>query len=155
MANEIKNLHLIAPLLSESDITKIETGALQYRRHASIHFKVESLTENELTVKVFQEKNFIGKYLDKNELIDRARSLFGKFFPEHKITVHATPYAEPEVNVVTPEWIQAHMKERGVKLKAIARDTGIDYTQLSAVTTGKKPLSQPVKAMFYYYFARA
>jgi hypothetical protein len=66
--------------------------------------------------------------------------------------VHATAYDRPPVDTVDAEWINKQMLATGTKLKDIASDTGLTYTHLSALSSGADPLSQPMKALFYYYF---
>jgi hypothetical protein len=54
--------------------------------------------------------------------------------------------------VVNSGWISNEMKKTDIRLKDIATDTGIDYSQLSGLITGNRELSQPMKALFYFYF---
>jgi hypothetical protein len=53
-------------------------------------------------------------------------------------------------DVVTSEWIKAQMLKTGIKLKKITPDTGIYYSYLSSITSRSEPLSQPMKATYYY-----
>ena len=52
--------------------------------------------------------------------------------------------------IVTPEWVQKKLKEKGIQQVDICKETGIERGNLSAWVNGAKPMSQPVKAMFYY-----
>lgn len=61
-------------------------------------------------------------------------------------------FEDTPVNVVTPDWAQERMNQRKVNLKQLEKDTGIDRGNLSNWVNGKRPMSQPVKALFYYYF---
>lgn len=148
----VKNFHLIESFLSEKQKEQMEAGAVLYWRHGSISFKIEKIGESTLVIKTVQEKNFSANYLKTGELADRTKEFFGKFFPDYKIDVHPNVYQEPVVNVVTPEWIQEQMASHNIRLKQVSVETGLDYTQLSAIVNGKRSFAQPIKAMFFYYF---
>lgn len=152
--NTIKNLALIEYFLSPNDLEKLELGAGLHKRHSRITFKILSVENNILTIRTTQDKNPGENYFDKNRLIEITKELFGRFFPDWKVNVRAFEYEQPVVSVVDTEWIQKQMQTNKIPLKQIAKDTGIDYTSLSAIVNGKKALSQSFKAMFYYYFMR-
>lgn len=46
------------------------------------------------------------------------------------------------------------MNEKGIRIKQIAFDTGIDRESISDWVTEKRNMSQIVKAMFYYYLSK-
>lgn len=148
----IKNIRLIEGLLSQEQLEKLNTGARMYRQHGRIEFKINGVDSDQIEIRIVQSKNPTENYLTKKELIERAKDFISPFFPELKVNVRAYEYKLPVVDVVTPEWIQAAMTKYKVSLKKIAFDTGIDNTSLSAVINGLKPLSQSMKALFYYYF---
>lgn len=82
--------------------------------------------------------------------MDSTRKVFEQYFPKHKIKVHPVPYVASLVDVVDIDWIQSRMNSTKTKLKDLAEITGIDKTTLSGIINGHKPLSQPVKAMFFF-----
>jgi DNA-binding transcriptional regulator GbsR (MarR family) len=45
------------------------------------------------------------------------------------------------------------MNANSVSLKSIEQITGIDKSNLSAYVKGLRPMSQPVKAMFFFMFS--
>lgn len=164
--NTIKNIHLISGILPEENIDDLQQGAFLYKRHANITFKIISVDTarvdsnnadipKELIVEVRQGRNSTAEYLSVEDLVERAKSLFSRFFPDHDIHARPRPYSRPPTEDVTPEWIQDRMNENKVSLKRLEKDTGLDKTNLSAWVNGKRPMSQPVKAMFYYYFRSA
>lgn len=55
-------------------------------------------------------------------------------------------------STVTLEWVNDKMFEHNLKQSDICMDTGLNPTNLSAYITGKRPMGQPVKAFFYYFF---
>jgi len=46
------------------------------------------------------------------------------------------------------------MLQKGVRIKQIAFDTGVDRESVSEWVTGKRSMSQIVKALFYYYLSK-
>lgn len=151
--NTIKNIHKLAGIVPAADIEKLETGAAMHLRHANISFKIIKIFDNELHVLAEQGRHLSENYADKNTLVTRARELFEKFIPGKTIYIHAVPFVESPVNIVDPGWISKQMLNKGIKLKDITKDSGLNNTQLSAVISGDKPLSQIMKAFLYYYFA--
>lgn len=160
--NTIKNLHKIEHLLTDADIIKLEAGATLHKRHSNIHFKIESINViktvlgplDEINIGVTQDKSSSENYADIKILVDRTKELFQPFLPKYKINVHPKPYSLPDVNIVTDKWVNEQMLHHGIKVKNIAADTGIDRTNISAWINGTRDMSQIVKAMFYYYFAK-
>lgn len=150
--NEIKNLHLLAEKVKPGDIDKMEIAALQHRRHNSIRFKIVEIGKGKVTIQIAQGKNAWGNYFPSKRLVEIVHETYDRFFPGMKVVVHPIPYVESPANKVDVEWVNRHMIEAQVKLKDIAQETGIAYTQLSELITGARPLSQPMKALFYFYF---
>lgn len=152
MANIIKNLHLLADIISEADKALMEQAAKAHGMHNNITFKFMAIEDKKVSLRVTQDRNVNGSHFPAKRLIEIGRETFGRFFPGCKIIVHPVTYQEPMVNKVDDKWIRKKMESTGVKLKTIQAETGIDYTYLSSITSGSDPLSQPMKAMFWYYF---
>lgn len=157
----IKNIDKLGHLISQDDLQRLDIGALLHRKHSNISFKVVDVdTDNypgdsfKLVVKTEQGKSAAGNYTDKRGLIDLTRELFGKLVGKAVIDVQPIPYSPAPVEVVDTKWIQDKMLNKGVRIKDIVADTGIDKTNLSAWINGVRPMSQPVRAMFYYYLTR-
>lgn len=148
--NVIKNRRLIESLLSKDQLDRLELGAAMHKRHSRIHFKVVEVGENHLSVQTEQTKSPAKNYLSAKELEERTKSLFGSFFPAKEIWVLSNEYVPPTVDDVTPTWLQTKMRDKGINQSAIVRATGIDKTNISAWLSGSRPMTQPVKAMFYY-----
>lgn len=151
---EIKNIHLVTDL-SEKDKTLMEHAGLEHRRHSSITFKIVGYEPKKVTIQVVQGKSAAGVYHNAKRLIEVVNETFGRFFREKKILVHTVPYVESPANHVDVKWVNKKMIETKTKLKDLADDTGIDHTQLRALITdtNPRPMSQPMKALFWYYFA--
>jgi hypothetical protein len=148
----LKNIHYLD--LPDKDKENLNKSAGLYAANSNITFKVLKVDGKELVVEVRQGKNQKDKYLDTSELIDRAKKLFNHFYPDHDVHVRPKPYQRPPADNVTPDWIQKRMNDRGISLKQIEGATGVDKTNLSAWINGKRPMSQPVKAMFYFMLKR-
>lgn len=147
--NIIKGLALLP-----ADINKdrLEAGALLHRRHSNITFKIKEVTDSTITIQIAQGTNAGGNYFPQRRLIEIVQESFPDLFERYRVLVHAIPFTPSPVECVTPKWIDKKMAATGVRLKDIVADTGLDTTQASALISGSRTLSQPVKAMFYYYF---
>ena len=141
MENIIKNIHKIESFLGEEKSYQIEQFALMYRRYARIVFKVIAFdeTEKKLIVKVRQE------------LHEKGKELFSKFFDGFTIHVDAKPYTETSAEIITPEYLKAELNKRQIRIKDINTATGLEMSNLSAWVNGTRPMSNIVKNMFYYY----
>jgi hypothetical protein len=148
----IKNIHLLEAHLKENPELerKLEAGAELHLRHARIEFKILSVKGDSVTVRVTQGQSPSENYLTAQELSSRAKDLFAQLYPHLTIHARAIPYSPPKVEVVSPEWIQNRMKEKQIDNKTIVEMTGVDKANISNWVSGSRPMSQPVKAMFYF-----
>ena len=147
----IKNMHLLEDI-SDGEKAKLEHAALEHNRHNSTTFKIIEVKSKTVTIQVAQRKNAAGAYHNQKRLVEIVHETYDRFFKDKKIHVHAIPYDEsPAVNV-NAEWIRKQMLLYGIKLKVIAQETGLDYPNLSTYMKGEKPISQAMKALFYFYF---
>lgn len=116
------------------------------------HLPIVGLEEQTITVETEQGKTS-GNYANFRTLTKRTNEVFGKMLPSgYSLDVIPIEYAESPATAVTPEWINRKMLEKGVRIKQIAFDTGIDRKDISGWVTGERSMSQIVKAMFYFYF---
>lgn len=149
--NAIKNLHLLEGIVSEADMVKMEYAGARHKTYANITFKVIEVSEKKVLFSVSQGKSAAGNYQTAKRLIEIVHETFDRFFPGRKVMAGPIPYKEPAPNQVTHEWIIEKMQTTGTRLKTIADETGIDYTQLSTVVNGAT-ISAPMKAVFWFYF---
>jgi len=131
----------------------MEHAALQHQRYGNITFKIIDINDKKVVIQVAQGKNAQANYQTAKRLIEIVTETFGRFFGDRKINAGPIPFVESPANQVDYKWIQKQMEKQDLKLKDIANDTGIDKTQLASVISGDRPLSQPMKALFWYYFA--
>lgn len=147
--NTIKNIHLLE--LLGNDLKKLEYGASLHLRMSNISFKILEVTENAIALRVSQGKHLSENYADKKALVDLARELFQKFFPDKKIHPQAIAYEANPITQITAKWVKQKMESLDLGVNDIVKDTGVDKTNISAWANGTRPMSQPVKAMFYHY----
>jgi len=151
--NTIKNIHKLASTgISEEDLQRLGAGAALHRKMSNISFKILDVTDKAITVSVAQGKHMSENYADEKTLVLRTRELFEKFFPGKKIYTQDFPYRPNPVNQINSSWVKKRMDELGIRVTDIVNDTGVDKTNISAWANGTRPMSQPVKAMFYHYF---
>jgi hypothetical protein len=153
--SNIINIEKLQDIIDETAMAKLDAGAAVHKKQSNIEFNIISVEDKVLTVATEQGKTGSGKYANLKMLIKRTHEVFDNFLPSsYKLEVLPTEYLESPAATVTPNWINKKMLEKEVRIKQIAFDTGIDRTDLTAWINGLKPMSQIVKAMFYYYFNR-
>lgn len=104
---------------------------------------IEELDES--TVKVSQTKLVNGYILNQKELIERGRDLY----PDKKIIPVVFSLNVEDINL---KWIESKMIEFGIKRNDLIKQLAIDRSSLSLIMSGKRELSKPMRATFFYYF---
>lgn len=151
MANKLKNIHYLHDV-GDKEKEMMEHAAGEHLRFGNITFKIIKYDGDLVAIRVSQEKNAAGAYHDVKRLVEIVRETFDRFFPGKEVHVNAVEYIQSPAADVTPKWINKMMLETETKLKDICNDTGLDKSNISPLVNGEKPLSQSMKAMFYYYF---
>jgi|GEM_PF-353804 len=149
--NKIKNVHLLSDI-DENGIKKMELAAIAHLRNSGITFKIVENSDKEVVIQVRQEKHSAGNYHSKKRLIEIVHETYDRFFHGKKIKVGALPFQESPVSAVDADWINRKMLATGTRVKDIANETGINRPWISTLLGGDEPLSQPMKALFWYYF---
>ncbi len=152
MENIVKNIHLLN--LSNGDRERLEFDAKLHKRHSSITFKIISFTDERTTIRAVQNKNALEEYLDKNSLIEKTRTIFNSFSDTIKfqnIIVHPVPYEDHAINTISPDYLKKELQKRGIRIKDVQIATGLETSSISAWVNGIRPMSNIVKAMFYFY----
>ncbi|MFA6084236.1 hypothetical protein [Mucilaginibacter sp.] len=154
----ILQIEKLSKVYSEEEIKRIDEAVREWNTSDRIEFKIQSTVISgvfkSVAVRVSQPFNESGIYLDRATLISKTEAIFKPFLYGRMLYVDAHPYKPVIIDIVTPEWLEKRMVERGVRVKDIAIDTGIDRTSLSGWISGLRPMSQPVRAMFYFYLIR-
>lgn len=151
----IINIEKLQGLIDETGMAKVDAAAAVHKKQSNIEFNILTVEDNTLTVATEQGKTSSGKYANLKTLVKRTHEVFDNVLPPScKLEVQPVEYLESPAATVTPAWINKKMLEKEIRVKQIAFDTGIDRTDLSAWINGLRPMSQIVKALFYYYFNR-
>ncbi|KIO77715.1 hypothetical protein TH53_07165 [Pedobacter lusitanus] len=148
----IKNIYKLVGIVRHIDLLRLEEGAKQYLTQLNISFEIITAKSSALKVKTRQWKCRKDNLAEIPKLITLTKDLFERFLTDIPVTVHPIAYTPAVADNVEPEWINNKMLTLDVKLKDINRDTGIDKLSLSSWINGTEPMSQDVKAMFFYYF---
>lgn len=111
-----------------------------YRR---MGIDIEPLSDG--AVKVTQSRLINGFILNQKQLIERGKEVY----PDAKIipVVYSL-----NVDDITISWIESKMKEFGIKRNDLIKQLAIDSSSLSLIMSGKRELSKPMRATFFYYF---
>ena len=97
------------------------------------------------TVKVTQTRLINGYILNQKQLIERGKELY----PDSKIIPVAYSL---NVDDITVDWIESKMQEFGIRRNDLIKQLAIDRSSLSLIMSGKRELSKPMRATFFYYF---
>ena len=93
----------------------------------------------------FGKESLNGYILNQKQLIERGKELY----PDAKIIPVAYSL---NVDDITIEWIESKMQEFGIKRNDLIKQLAIDRSSLSLIMSGKRELSKPMRATFFYYF---
>lgn len=152
--SSIPGLEKLAAILTEAEIDKLTRSADRHFAASNMTFTILSVTDGRMEIETAQGETKSGKYATEATLISRTRELFGKILPKIELHISPATYAPSPASTVTTKWLEEKMKLKGIRIKQIAFDTGIDKESISDWVTGKKSMSQIVKAMFYFYMTR-
>lgn len=111
-----------------------------YQKHGISISKVD-----EDTILIKQETLLNGYILNQKQLVDIAKSIF----PD--CNVKPIVYSL-NVDTITIEWINTKLNEFGIKKNDLIKQLAIDKSSLSLILSGKRELSKPMRATFFYYF---
>lgn len=147
----IKNIHFAEGVLSEDDIKFLNQSARYFAKESGVDFKFHSLDKDSATIEVRQNGPGPdpGKILEVKKLVSIGKELISEVLPDATVYVRPVPYKAPPVDIVTPEWVQERMSNKRMSSKAIRDLTGIHKGNISSWISGRRNMSQPVKAMFY------
>jgi len=146
----IFNEHLLP--LDAVKLNKLIDDAMQRRRFFNITFSVTNIEDKTVYIRTTQSKPFNGNIMPVKKMVESTRNLFSEYLKGYTIHVSAVPYSPSPPDIVDSEWVLKQMNKHEQSLKDLVALTGIDKGTLSGLVNGKRPLSQPVRAMFYYIF---
>ncbi|SMC87654.1 helix-turn-helix domain-containing protein [Pedobacter africanus] len=152
--SSIPGIEQLSSRLSAAQIEKLSKAAERHKTQSNITFTILSVSDDYLEIETAQGETKSGKYATEATLIGRTKELFEKLCPGAEIRVSPASFAPAPASIVNTAWLERRMQEKGVRIKQIAFDTGIDRESISDWVTGKRSMSQIVKAMFYFYLSR-
>lgn len=145
----------LSNIISHEDELKLGVGASQHNRHSRISFKIVSVFEpkQQITIEVRQGKNPNGNYFDGKRLSEIGKELLYSVLPKGwQVLTNTVPYIQAPPSVVNSHWIKAQMSELSISAKQIELDTGATKSEIFDWLSERKPLSQKVQGLMYYYF---
>jgi hypothetical protein len=146
----MKNLELLT--LASDQLELLQTKIDLHRRYSAIGFRIVSVSDTEMILSIHQDKSFHENKFDHVRLREIAHETFDPFIGTRKLHVSIKVDVSSPPDIVTPGWIKKKMLDKGIKIKDIVSDTGIDKSTISSYINEHKPLSHVTKAMFFYYF---
>ena len=152
--SSIQNINLLDTILDTDKIIKLDKAASRHQEQSNTNFSIRLVGDKTIEIATVQGETSSGKYATEATLIKRTEDLFRKHLPHYKITVSPETFQASPASVVTIAWIEKMMLQKGVRIKQIAFDTGVDRESVSEWVTGKRSMSQIVKALFYYYLSK-
>jgi len=152
--SSIQNINLLDTLLSTEKIIKLDKAASRHQEQSNTNFNIRSANAKNIEIATAQGETSSGKYATETALIKRTEDLFRKYLPDYKITVSPETFQASPTSVVNTAWIEKMMLAKGIRIKQIAFDTGIDRESVAEWVTGKRSMSQIIKALFYYYLSK-
>ncbi|KLT63642.1 helix-turn-helix transcriptional regulator [Pedobacter sp. BMA] len=150
----IQHINLLKNHIGSKQLDKLEAGALRHKEQSNIEFSITAVDDTTIQVSTVQNETSSGKYASEATLLKRTQDLFRKQMPGYEIVVSAETKLPSPAQLVNVPWIENKMKEKGIRIKQIAFDTGIDRESIADWVTGKRAMSQIVKAMFYFYLIK-
>lgn len=150
----IQGIDRISRQLDDEQLEQLEKSAELHKNQSNITFSIMKMEEGRIYIETTQSETRSKKYASEATLIKRTHEVFDKLLPEFKIEVDPAAYMETPTSVVNPAWLERKMKEKGVRIKQIAFETGVDRDSISDWVSGKRSMSQIVKAMFYFYLSK-
>ncbi|MGF1924634.1 MAG: helix-turn-helix domain-containing protein [Bacteroidia bacterium] len=152
--SKILGIEKLKDFLTPEQTEKLNKAAERHATASNMTFTLLSATETALEIEVAQSETKSGKYASEATLISRSEDLFGKLLPNIPLHINPVAFAPSPASIVTTAWLESKMQQKGVRIKQIAFETGIDREAISDWVTGKRSMSQLVKAMFYFYLSK-
>lgn len=137
--------------LSDEQLQQMEQAAEVHKVQANISFCILAVEGSAIQIETTQAENRSGKYATEATLTKRTHEVFDKWLPSFDIQVMPATFMPSPPSVVNPVWLEKKMQEKGIRIKQIAFDTGIDRESIAGWVSGKRNMSQIVKTMFYFY----
>lgn len=140
--------------LDEQQLDLLEQAAETHKKQSNITFCILVMEADSIQIETSQAENRSGKYATEASLVKRTHEVFDKWLPKFDIQVIPATYLPSPTSVVNPKWLEQKMDEKGLRIKQIAFDTGVDRESIADWVSGKRSMSQIVKAMLFFYLSK-
>ena len=150
----IQELHKLDQIIDKEQLEQLDAAAGMHQEQSGIEFRIAEVAGDVVHIETSQSERRSGKYANEATLSKRTREVFEKRLGGMKLEVQAFPHLPSPTSVVTTKWLESKMNEKGVRIKQIAFDTGVDRESIADWVSGKRSMSQIVKAMFYFYLSK-
>lgn len=140
--------------LTAEQIEQLDAAAGVHKDQSNIEFTILKIEDEEIHIEAIQSETRSGKYANEASLLKKTHEVFDKWLPGFNIQVETTTHLPSPTSVVNPAWLEKKMKDKGVRIKQIAFETGVDRESIAEWVAGKRSMSQIVKAMFYFYLSK-
>ena len=121
-------------------------------KFSSIDFDIIRINDESVLIRTTQDKSFTGVYFDNKRLYEITMETFKEILEPRQVQVHTLRQLVSPCDKITPEFVMSIMGKFKIKNKEFETAFGVHKTTISAWVNDLRPMSQPVKAMFYYYF---
>ena len=150
----IQELHKLDQILDKEQLEQLDAAAEMHQEQSGIEFRIAEVEGEVVHIETSQSERRSGKYANEATLFKRTREVFEKRLKGMTLEVKAFPHLPSPTSVVNTKWLESKMNEKGVRIKQIAFDTGVDRESIADWVSGKRSMSQIVKAMFYFYLSK-
>jgi hypothetical protein len=150
----IQELHKLDQILDKEQLEQLDAAAEMHQEQSGIEFRIAEVEGEVVHIETSQSERRSGKYANEAALFKRTREVFEKRLKGMTLEVKVFPHLPSPTSVVNTKWLESKMNEKGVRIKQIAFDTGVDRESIADWVSGKRSMSQIVKAMFYFYLSK-
>jgi hypothetical protein len=150
----ITGIDQLSNLLTAEQLEQLNQAATVHQAQSNIEFTIAKVADDGVHIETTQSETRSRKYANEATLLKRTHQVFDKLLPGQTLHIDVFPHLPSPTSVVNPTWLENQMKEKGVRIKQIAFDTGVDRESIADWVSGKRSMSQIVKAMFYFYLSK-
>lgn len=146
------SINLLKKFVSKDQYKDLRDKVELHLRFSSIDFEILQINDEFIQIRTTQDKSFAGVYFTGKRLHEITIETFKESLLPRQIRVNTFPFLLSPCDKITPKLVMSIMGTFKIKNKEFETAFGVHKTTISAWANGLRPMSQPVKAMFYYYF---
>jgi hypothetical protein len=150
----ILDIEKLKEQLTEEQLEQLDAAAEVHLTQSNIEFRIAKVEGDAIYIETTQMETRSAKYAKEPALLKKTHEVFDKLLPHADLQIQVFPHLPSPTTVVTTAWLEKKMNEKGVRIKQIAFDTGVDRESIADWVSGKRSMSQIVKAMLYFYLSK-